>query len=158
MATTIKSIAAAVDFDEDIDDVLEIAGSLAATTGAELHVVHTYPPDPELFAGEPYSFPPSASPELHEAAVEDDRARVRDLVMELHARGVAATGHMKPLEKSIPTSIIDFAHEVHADLIVIGTHRAGRLERIILGSSCEGVIRKSDIPVLVVPRARSDHE
>jgi nucleotide-binding universal stress UspA family protein len=150
---SIQSIAAAVDFDEEIDDVLEIAGSLASATRAHLHVVHVYPPDPELFAGEPYSFPPSASPELHEAALQDDRARVRDLVIELHTRGIAATGYMKPMKKSIAASIIAFAHEMGADLLVIGTHRPGGLERIILGSSSEGVIHKSTIPILVVPRS-----
>ena len=157
MAVTIQSIAVAVDFDEEIDDILEIAGSLAAATGAELHVVHSYPPDPELFAGEPYTFPPSAAPELHEAMLQDERSRVRDIVVELQSRGVTATGHMKPTKKSIAVSILEFASEIQADLVVVGNHRAGRLERAILGSTSQGVIRKSDIPVLVVPRPRHEH-
>ncbi len=65
---------------------------------------------------------------------------------------------MKPTGKSIPASILEFADEIQADLIVVGNHRAGRLERIILGSSSEGVMRKSDVPVLVVPRHKGDKE
>lgn len=156
MNPALKSIAVAVDFNEEIDDILEFAGSLAQATGAKLHVVHTYPPDPELFAGEPYSFPPSADPELHEEILQAEQARVRDLVQELHARGVDATGYMKPVGKSIPASLLEFAEEQEAGLIVVGNHRPGRLHRIILGSTCEGVIHQSNIPVLVVPRHKEE--
>jgi len=51
-------------------------------------------------------------------------------------------------------SIVDFAKRQGADLIVIGSHGRGGIARALLGSVAEGVLRHSDIPVLVT-RLRS---
>jgi nucleotide-binding universal stress UspA family protein len=45
------------------------------------------------------------------------------------------------------------ATEMGADLLVVGTHRRGRLKRVVLGSVVDGVVRASRIPVLVTPAA-----
>jgi nucleotide-binding universal stress UspA family protein len=47
--------------------------------------------------------------------------------------------------------ILDEAKRWPADLIVMGTHGRGGLERWILGSVAEGVARESPVPVLLVP-------
>jgi len=46
-------------------------------------------------------------------------------------------------------SIVAIAKSQGADLIVIGSHGRGGIARAILGSVAEGVLRHSDIPVLV---------
>jgi nucleotide-binding universal stress UspA family protein len=43
------------------------------------------------------------------------------------------------------------AAEIRADLVVIGTHGRSMLERALLGSVAERVIRTSRIPIVVVP-------
>src|SRR5450432_3863708 len=50
-------------------------------------------------------------------------------------------------------SIVSIAKRQGADLIVIGSHGRGGIARAVLGSVAEGVLRHSDIPVLVT-RAR----
>jgi nucleotide-binding universal stress UspA family protein len=47
--------------------------------------------------------------------------------------------------------IIKCSKEFGADLIVIGTHNRTGLDRFLMGSVSEHVIRHSEIPVLVVP-------
>ncbi|WP_183575248.1 universal stress protein [Mucilaginibacter sp. X5P1] len=47
--------------------------------------------------------------------------------------------------------IINCSHEFKADLIIIGTHRRTGLDRLLMGSIAEYVVRHSEIPVLVVP-------
>jgi len=42
------------------------------------------------------------------------------------------------------------AGEIPADMIVIGTHGRKGLKRAMLGSTCDGVIRESEIPVLAI--------
>ncbi len=61
---------------------------------------------------------------------------------------------MKPIENGVAQSILDFASEREASLIVIGSHRAKALERLVLGSVSEAVLHKSTIPLLIVPRSR----
>lgn len=55
-------------------------------------------------------------------------------------------------------SIIDCAAEFRASLIVIGTHRRHGLDRLIMGSVAEHVLRNSPIPVLIVPTETGPHD
>ena len=47
--------------------------------------------------------------------------------------------------------ILNCAKEFNADLIVLGTHSRTGLDRLIMGSVAEHVVRHSPVPVLVVP-------
>ncbi len=52
---------------------------------------------------------------------------------------------------STADGIIECSHEFKADLIVIGTHSRTGLNRLLMGSVAEHVVRHSEVPVLVVP-------
>jgi len=47
--------------------------------------------------------------------------------------------------------IISCSKEFGADLVVIGTHSRSGLDRLLMGSVAEHVVRHSEVPVLVVP-------
>jgi nucleotide-binding universal stress UspA family protein len=47
--------------------------------------------------------------------------------------------------------VLRAAEEAEANLLVVGTHRRGRLKRVVLGSVVDGLVRASRIPVLVTP-------
>jgi len=47
--------------------------------------------------------------------------------------------------------IISCSKEFKADLVIIGTHHRSGLDRLLMGSIAEYVVRHSEIPVLVVP-------
>jgi len=49
-----------------------------------------------------------------------------------------------------PKAICDYAAENDVDLIVMGTHGRTGVDRFLLGSVTEGVIREADAPVLTV--------
>ena len=46
--------------------------------------------------------------------------------------------------------IVSTVEEQHTDLVVLGTHGRRRLERFILGSTTEGLLRRLHVPVLTV--------
>ena len=50
-------------------------------------------------------------------------------------------------------TILDYAEVVDADLIVMGTHGRRGLDRYLLGSTTERVVRLSSIPVLTIREA-----
>jgi len=55
--------------------------------------------------------------------------------------------------KGIPhLEIIDYSDEEEIDLIVMGTHGRTGLDRILLGSVTEKVVRTSEVPVMTVGR------
>lgn len=54
-----------------------------------------------------------------------------------------------------PDALLDLAERESADLLVVG-HRGQGLSRAVLGSVCDEVVRRSDLPVLVGGRACPD--
>lgn len=49
--------------------------------------------------------------------------------------------------------IVDAAEDWGADLVMMGTHGRHGFERLVLGSVAEGVVRRSRVPVMLVPPA-----
>jgi nucleotide-binding universal stress UspA family protein len=47
-------------------------------------------------------------------------------------------------------SIVDYAKACSADIIVMGTHGLRGINRVVMGSDAENVIRTSSVPVLLV--------
>lgn len=54
------------------------------------------------------------------------------------------------LRGHVVSEVLTFARDRQARMIVVGTHGRKGVQRAILGSTCEGLIRSSDIPVLAV--------
>lgn len=54
-------------------------------------------------------------------------------------------------------TILATAHEMYADLIVVGAHAHGRFERLFFGSTADQVVRHAFCPVLVVREALARH-
>jgi len=52
--------------------------------------------------------------------------------------------------------IIDCSKNFKADMIIIGTHSRTGIDRLLMGSVAEHVIRHSEIPVLVVPTKHNE--
>lgn len=52
--------------------------------------------------------------------------------------------------------IIEASNEFNADVIVVGTHSRSGLDRLLMGSVAEHVVRHATIPVLVVPLPHHD--
>jgi len=59
-------------------------------------------------------------------------------------------------EGNIVAQIVDEAEKLSCDVIVMGFKRRSRLSEVLIPSTVKGVIRKSRIPVLVVPMREED--
>jgi nucleotide-binding universal stress UspA family protein len=69
-------------------------------------------------------------------------------------RGISVTTTM--LSGDVPSTMLAYAGEVGADLIACGARRHSFLERMIVGSVSEGLMRKAECPVVVVPADRTE--
>jgi len=125
---------------------LDEAVSLAATYDAtvySLYVADTSAAQPETgYVDIVESFERIGEETTAEAVERAERADVE-------AVGAVRTG--------LPhRTILDYAEEIDADLIVMGTHGRTGLERYLLGSVTEKVVRTADAPVLTVRMADED--
>lgn len=79
----------------------------------------------------------------------ESEAIIAIAAQQAHAAGVERVStHIS--EGNPVDAITTLAKESHADLIVMGTHGRGGVERLLLGSTTEGVTRRSLVPVMVV--------
>ena len=134
-----RAILAAVNFSDTARVALVFAARLAQHCGAELHV---------LYAEHP----------LLDAAADHAGIRLgRNTHDELQRFIVGAW----PAAQCSPEShviagaavdvILDVAHRHHADLVVVGRCGMSGAERLVFGSTTEGLLRRTDLSVLIAP-------
>lgn len=80
---------------------------------------------------------------------------VRDLLPDDFEGGagfdVVVRDMASPTAGRVGDEILAYAEEIEADHVVMGHHGAGVVERAILGSAAETVVRGETVPVTVVP-------
>ena len=124
----------------EVDAVLDHAASLAAVHDAELHAMYVV--NTAGYAGLPSDTTIGLGPALNEQGETAlDRA-------EEHAGEISVE---RVLVEGAPSNeIVEYAAEEGCDLIVMGTHGRGGIDRLLLGSVAERVVRTSAVPVLTV--------
>jgi nucleotide-binding universal stress UspA family protein len=104
-----------------------------------------------LLGAEPLAMPmadPTVAAELDEALTEGARDAVQRTVAALGADGVqpqVVVAHGDPA-----TEIVGVADDGDYDLVVVGSHGAGFLKRVLVGSVSNHVVHHATCPVLVV--------
>jgi nucleotide-binding universal stress UspA family protein len=78
----------------------------------------------------------------------DGERIVRDAADQAQERGVAVVTEVRQGEPY--STIVDYANSRDVDLIVMPTHGRRGLERFLLGSTTERVVRRADVPVLTI--------
>jgi nucleotide-binding universal stress UspA family protein len=131
----IERILVAVDFSSGGHASLDYAWLFAERFGAAIHLVHVWQPITVL-AGS--------------AGLDRSGARhaLDALVGQTSERGVPVSSEI--VEGSPSTAILEVASSGHYDLIVMGTHGRVGLERLLLGSVAEHVVREAPCPVTTV--------
>jgi nucleotide-binding universal stress UspA family protein len=106
----------------------------AALPGSDMHFVHVL---------DSFDAKPRDATIARGRAILDEAAKSSEL-------GNRATYHL--VAGTIWQRIVQLAADLHADLIVVGTHDRKPLERMILGSVAEQVVKKALCPVYVARR------
>jgi nucleotide-binding universal stress UspA family protein len=88
--------------------------------------------------------------ELRETEARNYLARLTD---RLRARGVDATSQVL-VGRDVAQQVLRLADAVAADCVVTGTHGGRGMERLLLGSVADKIVRGAKVPVLVAPVRR----
>lgn len=120
-----------------IDEAIE----LAALTDATLHALYV------VDTANYHTLPDAKWTTIEDALqAEGDQAvaDIADSATEAGVEVVTTVAHGTPHRE-----ILDYANEQDIDLIVVGTHGDTGIDRVLLGSVTENVLRESDQSVLV---------
>ena len=91
---------------------------------------------------------------LLETLREEGRKAVRDV--ELTGTRAGLTVVTETVEGSPHEEILDYVTEHGIDMIIMGTHGRTGLDRLVMGSVAERVVRRSPVPVLTVRGEEQD--
>lgn len=130
-------IVVSLDGSHDSERVLPFATSFARRLGSSLVLVH-------------------GTPETAGELVRDRMARyLRRLAVQLEQQGVTISERVETDEAA--GAILGAADREEADMIMLATNGRGAVERLLLGSITESVIRRARVPVLLVPILEGEH-
>jgi nucleotide-binding universal stress UspA family protein len=143
-------IVCAVDFSDCSMHGLDYAIALAEEARAALSVIHVIelPPDIPRELHETVMLGPRNRHEYIALAEEEGRARLTDAVHDQVRAGLTVDtvlGAGKPYRE-----ILRVAAEHHADLIVVGVHGRGAIDRMFFGSTTQHLVRQATCPVLTI--------
>ena len=136
-----KHILACIDFSDQSVSALDEVASYARANGSRVTLVHVA--DPQAFIPPQAVLEPAGVGDRadHEAAL----AKLRDT----HLAGLPVD--LAVLEDhATARAICDYGEQHGADLIVVGSHGRGGMERWLIGSVAERVVRHAKANVFVV--------
>jgi nucleotide-binding universal stress UspA family protein len=141
-AWSVRNVLVPIDFSDAALDALRHAKELALTYGAQITLLHAVEEVvyPSAYGVEPANLP---GPQVIDRVEQNLAELVRTEVGYEHVVIEAKVGYA-------PSIILDYAGANEVDLVVIATHGRTGLERMLLGSVAERIVRRSSAPVFVV--------
>jgi nucleotide-binding universal stress UspA family protein len=131
-----------IDFSEAADAALQHGIEIAQTYGAEIDLLHV--------VEEPF-YPPAYGPDVATFPTQDVMERVETQLADTAREEIGYEHVMVSARTGSPSSeILDYVDENEVDLVVMATHGRTGLDRVLLGSVAERVLRQSPTPVFIV--------
>jgi nucleotide-binding universal stress UspA family protein len=150
-----QHILVAVDGSHTADLALRAAIALAKTHQAELRLIHVVDDTVTTLAGGLGADAVAAglsADTVFQALRDAGRAVIDRGLATARQSGLEAQGVLREtIGQRVATVLAQAAAEWPADVVVIGTHGRRGVDRLLLGSVAEGVVRLSTQPVLIVP-------
>jgi len=139
-------ILVAVDLSDATEKVMRVVKYLAKATESEVRVLHVAEAEPDFVGYE-------AGPEVVRDQVAhefcEEHRGVQALAESLREAGIEAQASL--IQGPIIATVLGEAKRLEADLLIVGSHGFGALYDLLVGSSSRGILKDTDIPVLVVP-------
>jgi len=140
-----------LDSNAEHEAALDMAGALASACGSDIHLLVVVPTLRTL-RGERAAaarLAPAATAAILEMSRDGAEAYLNRLLARLQGEGVQVSGE---IQRDDPARAIErTAKRIHADLIVLGTHRKTGADAFWAGSVASKVSNRSRLPVLLIP-------
>jgi nucleotide-binding universal stress UspA family protein len=141
----IEQIVVPVDFHQHTDELVAFAANIANKLGAKVTFVHVAEHITEMARyADVY---PTSFAAIDEEIFGYARKKMDDLVANAKLDSPGCEGQV--LKGEAADGIVDFVKSKDNCLIIMGTHGAQGIEKIMLGSVAERVLKRAACPILV---------
>jgi nucleotide-binding universal stress UspA family protein len=125
-----------VDGSKCSERALEYAAEFVTLHEGSIHVVHFT----DVRGDDTAALLEKVEDKLSAAGLDDDP----EVVVDIRLSNLRSSGR-------VGRDVLDYLDNHEFDHVVMGHHGQGRVERLILGSATEKVVRGTEVPVTVVP-------
>jgi nucleotide-binding universal stress UspA family protein len=148
----IRQIIVPVDFQRHTDDIAEFAITIAKSLDAKPTFVHVVEHFAEA-AGYADVYPTSFI-EIDDALYGYAQKKMAAMLEQYKTACPGCAGVV--LRGDAAGSIVAYVKEQQADLVIIGTHGSQGIEKILLGSVAERVLKRASCPILIFNPYKGD--
>jgi nucleotide-binding universal stress UspA family protein len=141
-----KNILVTIDFNKNEELLIDKAFQLAESFNSKLWLMHIAAPDPD-FVG--YEVGPQYIRDSRASDLRKEHKLLQEYATALKKKGVESEGLL--VQGATIEMIIEESKKLNVDLIIAGNHEHGFFYNAFVGSMSVKVIKKSKIPVLIVP-------
>jgi nucleotide-binding universal stress UspA family protein len=128
---------------------------LAAEQQALVRVLNVI--DDSILVPAAYAYPAGETADVIDSLRISGKKAVDAAVKRAAKRGVAVESvQVESRLRRVSEVIVEHARNWRADLIVMGTHGRRGMDRVLLGSDAERVLREAPVPVLLVRQPSSE--
>ena len=156
----VKKVLIALDYNPTAQKVAEEGFSMAKAMKAEIILLHVIS-DPVYYSSTEYSPIMGFNGFMDTSMMQlDSLNALKEAALNFLDKSRHHLG-----DKSIQTlikegdfaeSILNAAKEVHADIIILGSHSRKWLENVVMGSVTEKVLRHTPIPLFIIPTKKQN--
>ena len=140
------NILVGVDLSGCTDTIVEQAKALAKALSAKVWLIHVAEPEPD-FVG--YDAGPQSERDAIAEHFHREHNELQTFAKQLRADGVDTTALL--IQGPTAETILNEASKLNADMVIVGSHGRGAMERLLMGSVSEDVLRRTGCPILIVP-------
>ena len=141
-----KNILVTVSFEKGDQQLIDKALQLAEAFGSKVWIVHIAAPDPD-FVG--YEVGPQYIRDSRATDLKKEHHQLQEFATMFSKKGIKAEGLL--VQGATIEMVIEEAKKLNADLIIAGHQEHGFIYNALVGSVSTEIIKKSTIPVLIVP-------
>lgn len=144
-----KQILVPVDFYQHTEKLVEYAVNIAERMKGKVIFLHVM----ESIMSYP-GFMPESYKQFDAEITQHAEKNMRELLSEIKKKYSECTGVL--LGGDVVDSIVTYVDENSIDLIIIGTHGAKGIEKILMGSVAERVLKRASCPTLIFNPYKGD--
>ena len=154
-----KKVLIALDYDPTVQKIAKSGYLLAKAMNAEVILLHVIA-EASYYSSLEYSpivgftgFMDTSSVQID--SIDGLKNASQDFLNKLKHHLADQTIQTLVREGDVAESILNTAIEIHADIIVLGSHSRKWLENIIMGSVTEKVLNNTSIPLFIIPTKKN---
>ncbi len=146
----ITTVVTPVDFSDNSRLIAESSAYIAGKFGAEMHLVYVVQ-NFEDYSG--FFVPQLTMPNLEDELLGGAEAKMKsfcqDVVPFCKNAGICKV-ESRVFVGDVGEKIVEYANEIEASMVIMGTHGYKGLEKIMFGSVADKVVRSASCPVMTI--------